>query len=40
MSDFLRWLFAPFQSNPRRWFWVLMLILVLIVLQLTGQLRG
>jgi hypothetical protein len=27
------------QSNPRRWFWLLMLVLVLVALGLTGNLR-
>ena len=39
MNDFLRWLFTPFQSSSRRWFWVLMLLLTLLVLGLTGNLR-
>ena len=38
MSDFLRRLFTPFQSSPRRWFWVGMLLLVLAALALTGNL--
>lgn len=39
MNDFLRRLFTPFASHPRRWFWVGMLLLVLLVLGLTGNLR-
>ena len=35
MSDFFRRLFTPFQSSPRRWFWVGMMLLVLA---LTGNL--
>ena len=38
MSDFFRRLFMPFQSSPRRWFWVGMMLLVLAALALTGNL--
>lgn len=38
MSDFFRRLFTPFASSPRRWFWVGMLLLTLLVLALTGNL--
>jgi hypothetical protein len=38
MKAFFGWLFTPFQSSPRRWFWVGMLLLVLLVLALTGNL--
>ena len=39
MNDFLRRLFTPFQSSPRRWFWVAILLVALLVLALTGNLR-
>jgi hypothetical protein len=39
MSGWLRRMFTPFQSSPRRWFWVMMLVLTLFVLWLTGNLR-
>ena len=39
MSDFFRRLFPPFQSSPRRWFWVGMMLLVLLALALTGNLN-
>jgi len=32
-------LFAPFQSSPRRWLWVALLLLVILVLALSGSLR-
>ena len=38
MSDFFRRPFTPFQSSPRRWFCVGMLLLVLAALALTGNL--
>lgn len=38
MKEFFRRLFTPFQSSPRRWFWVGMLLLVLAALALTGNL--
>ena len=38
MSGLFRRLFAPFASSPRRWFWVGMMLLVLLVLDLTGNL--
>lgn len=38
MSDFFRRLFTPFQSSPRRWLWVGIMLLVLAVLALTGNL--
>ena len=38
MSDLLRRLLTPFQSSPRRWFWVGMMLLVLVALALTGNL--
>lgn len=39
MTDLRRWLLTVYQSNPRRWFWVGVLLLVLLVLALTGNLR-
>jgi hypothetical protein len=39
MRQLLRRLFTPFQSNPRRWLWVGVLLLVILLLALTGQLR-
>ena len=39
MKGFLRRLFTPFQSSPRRWLWVGVLLLVILLLALTGQLR-
>jgi hypothetical protein len=39
MRDRIKDFFRPFASNPRRWFWVGMLLLVLAVLALTGNLR-
>jgi len=39
MKDLLRRLFTPYQSSPRRWLWVGLMLLVLLVLGLTGQLR-
>jgi hypothetical protein len=39
MSDFFRRLFTPFISSPRRWVWVGVMLLVLLVLGLTGNLR-
>ncbi len=39
MSDFLRWLFTPFASSPRRWLWVGVLVGMILVLALGGYLR-
>jgi hypothetical protein len=38
MKELFRWLFTPFHSSPRRWFWVGMMLLVLVALALTGNL--
>jgi hypothetical protein len=38
MSDWLRRLFTPFQSSPRRWALVGALLAVMLVLALTGNL--
>jgi hypothetical protein len=39
MSDLLRRLFTPFASTPRRWLWLGAMLLVLLLLGLTGNLR-
>lgn len=39
MSGFLRWLFTPFASSPRRWLWVGVLVGVIAFLALSGYLR-
>lgn len=39
MSAWVRWLLNPFQSSPRRWFWVAALVLTLLVLWLTDKVR-
>jgi hypothetical protein len=39
MKRLVRWLFTPFQSSPRRWLWVGVLLLVIVALALTGSLR-
>ena len=39
MSDLLRRVFEPFASVPRRWLWMGAMLLMLLVLGLTGNLR-
>jgi hypothetical protein len=39
MNAFWRAMTTWYHSNPRRWFWVLILLVVLLVLGLTGNLR-
>jgi hypothetical protein len=39
VNQFWRSLMTWHHSNPRRWFWVLMMLVVLLILGLTGNLR-
>lgn len=39
MNDFRRLFTTWFYANPRRWFWVGVLLVVMLILGLTGNLR-